>query len=441
MKKIIVLTLIIGLLLNIAPLSMGGEAFDENKMELETPLENPTGFVEWDKTFDSDYYDSGCCVQQTSDGGYIAVGHGFAWDVWLIKLDSQGNKEWDETFDRRDYDYGKYVQQTSDGGYIVLGDSSSSGEPIYAWLIKTDIYGNKEWDRLLGHKKFSWGRSAQQTSDGGYIIAGFTTHNLLYPDDTWLIKTDSDGYEEWSKTYGYMDHDRAYSVQQTTDGGYIVAGVKRDSQDPYVADIWLIKTDSQGDKVWDKTFGDPSDWNAGHFVRQTTDEGYIILGNYLLIKTDKDGNELWRKSIGGQCVQQTNDGGYIITGYEEYWWKPWWGNMDLKLIKTDSNGNKEWDRTYGGIYCDAGNFVQQTSDEGYIVIGFTESYLCHPVAERDIWLIKTGKKPKVKIEDIQSVTISASQQLYSQNNQQSSSQSSISPQSSTSSSSQSKQSS
>jgi len=382
----------------------------ENEMELGIPLENPTGFIEWDKTFDSDYSDSGYCVQQTSDGGYIAVGHGFAWDIWLIKIDSNGNKEWYKTFDRTRLDYGRYVQQTTDGGYIVLGESSTSGEPIYAWLIKTDNHGNKQWDRLLSKKKFSWGRSAQQTADGGYIIAGYTTHNLLCPDDTWLIKTDANGYEEWSKTFGYMDHDRAYSIQQTTDGGYIVVGVKRDSQDPYVADIWLIKTDSQGNVAWDKTFGDPSVWNEGHFVRQTFDGGYIIVGGYLLIKTDTDGNEIWRKSIGGQCVQQTKDDGYIITGYKEYWWKPWWGNTDLKLIKTNSQGNKEWCRTYGGIYNDVGRFVQQTSDEGYIIIGFREFPLNHPAAERDIWLIKTGKKPKLNMEGTRSVTLSVNQQ-------------------------------
>lgn len=385
----------------------------------KTPIESPIGFIEWEKTFDSDYSDKGSCVQQTNDGGYIVLGHGYGWDIWLIKLDSQGNKEWDKRYDRLWLDYGWYVQQTTDGGYIILGESSESGVAVCAWLIKTDDQGNKQWESLLSEKKFSWGRSLKQASDGGYIIAGYTTNNLLYPDDTWLIKIDSNGDKEWSKTFGYVGHDRAYSVQQTTDDGYILVGFKRDIQDPYVADIWLIKTNLQGDKKWDKTFGSPSTYNIGNFVQLTSDNGYIIIGEYLLIKTDINGDEIWRNSIGGRCVQQTIDGGYIITGYKEYWWKPWWGNTDLKLIKTDSQGNEEWSRVYGGIYGDVGNFVQQTTDEGYIVVGCREFPLNHPATERDIWLIKTGKKPKINIAGAQSITLPVNQQNSQSSTQQS----------------------
>jgi len=313
--------------------------------------------VEWTKTFGGSYFDAGYSVQQTTDGGYIVAGvtHSASGnDVWLIKTDASGNKLWDKTFGGSDYGQSHSVQQTTDGGYIVAGSIVSYGGGYCdVWLIKTGAFGNKLWDKTFGGSDYGdCGYSVQQTTDDGYIVAGETCSYGDGSPDVWLIKTDAFGNKLWDRTFDRTGHDQSYSVQQTTDGGYIVAG----STLPYGPggyEVWLIKTDASGNKLWDRTF-DRSDGGRGYSVQQTTDGGYIVAGETL--------------SYGA--------GGY-----------------DVWLIKTDASGNKLWDKTFGGSYWDYGSSVQQTSDGGYIITGYTDSY---GAGDGDVWLIKVkGEQPPV----------------------------------------------
>jgi len=187
----------------------------------------------WSRTFGGSENDWGYSVQQTSDGGYILFGttesYGAGdYDFWLIKTDAQGNKEWERTFGGSDWDWGTSVQQTRDGGYILLGGTWSYGAGDYDfWLIKTDSQGNKQWERTFGGSDWDWGISVQQASDGGYILLGYTESYGAGSADFWLIKTDSQGNKQWAKTFGGSEDDQGYSVQQASDGGYILLGGHR----------------------------------------------------------------------------------------------------------------------------------------------------------------------------------------------------------------------
>jgi hypothetical protein len=362
---------------------------------------NPMSVKSFAKTYGGADWDEAFSVQQTSDGGYIVAGSTYSFgagsrDIFLIKTDAIGNIIWAKTYGGTDFDRAYSVQQTSDGGYIVVGETYSFGAGDYdAFLVKTDANGNIQWAKTYGGTSGDLAFSVQQTSDGGYIVAGYTWSFGADVKDIFLIKTDASGNIIWAKIYGGIGYDEAYSVQQTSDGGYIVAGATLSFGAGYY-DIFLIKTDASGNIIWAKTYGGTGR-DGALSVQQTSDGGYIVAGwtdsfgadsfDVFLIKTDANGNIIWAKTYGGTgedyafSVQQTSDGGYIVAGYTTSFGAGW---GDIFLIKTDANGNIQWAKTYGGISYDLASSVQQTSDGGYIVAGWTLSF-----GAGDIFLIKT----------------------------------------------------
>jgi len=263
---------------------------------------NPLSSTSFAKTYRGTDNKWASSVQQTSDGGYIVAGHKYslgAYDIFLIKTDANGNVQWAKTYGGTSYEEATSVQQTSDGGYIVAGWTGSFGAGgSDFFLIKTDANGNIIWAKTYGGTNNDSASSVQQTSDGGYILAGYTTSFGAGLSDVFLIKTDANGNVQWAKTYGGTNNDWAYSVQQTSEGGYIVAGTTR-SFGVGSYNIFFIKTDANGNIIWAKTYGGTGGDEA-YSVQQTSDGGYILAGrtysfgagtwDAFLIKTDADGN-------------------------------------------------------------------------------------------------------------------------------------------------------
>jgi hypothetical protein len=405
--------LIVGIVFLFIVIGFQSAFANDNNLSVGKTVQQPR--VEtFNRTFGGTSGDSGWCVQQTNDGGYIITGITYSFgagesDVWLIKTDSTGNMVWNRTYGGTSGDSGLYVQQTTDSGYIITGDTSSFGAgESDVWLIKTDSAGNMVWNRTYGGTDFDRGSYVQQTTDEGYIITGSTYSFGTGHWDFWLIKTDSTGKMMWNRTYGGTSGDSSWCGQQTTDGGYIITGLT-ESFGAGGEDVWLIKTDSAGNMVWNRTYGG-TDFESGFCVQQTTDSGYIITGyifsegpgihDFWLVKTDSIGNMLWNKTYGGKyiewgtCVQQTTDEGYIITGFTESFGAGW---IDVWLIKTDGTGNEIWNRTFGGTSGDSGWCVQQTNDGGYIITGITSSF---GAGDGDFWLIKTDKNGNLRNKPI-----------------------------------------
>jgi len=361
----------------------------------------------WWRIYGGTDNDVGYSVQQTTDGGYIVCGStesrgaGGA-DVWLIKTDAHGETLWTRTKGGSDWDEGYSVRQTGDGGCIIVGYTVSygaGGGDVY--LIKTAANGVTTWTKTFGGQLAEEGRSVQQTTDGGYVVAGLKwTYGGNDTLNVWLLKTDANGETTWTRRYG-TGWDFANSVQQTTDGGYIVAGSTNGASDAY-----LIKTKDNGDTSWTRTIGG-TDIDEVNAVEQTSDGGYIITGhgagynNVCLVKTDSSGNTIWSKNFGGpdacgNSVHQTADGGYVVAGWVSSFGA---GGSDVYLIKTNSSGDTLWTRTYGGLYEDRGTFCQQTDDGGYIVAGYTCSFGPGSPDSSNVYLIKTDSLGNVGIQE------------------------------------------
>ncbi|MDD5528469.1 MAG: T9SS type A sorting domain-containing protein [bacterium] len=291
---------------------------------------------------------------------------------------------WTRTYGGTNIDIGNSVQQTQDNGFIVAGytaptTSENTGD-IY--LLKINSTGDTVWTKIYGDSADDRAYSVKQSFDNGFIIAGYTASFGHGKEDVYLIKTDSAGDTLWTKTYGGTEDEEGALVQQTSDSGFIIAGTTN-SFGAGNADVYLIKTNSSGDTLWTKTYGGAdSDW--GSSVQQTQDSGFIVTGwtasfdtngymNAYLIKTDANGDTMWTRTFNlsiAYSVRQTKDNGFIVAGITE----SDMGDKDVYLVKTDVNGDTMWTRTYGGYNDDEAYCVEETQDSGFIVAGFTGVY-------------------------------------------------------------------
>lgn len=348
---------------------------------------------------------------------------------------------WQKAFGGGEYDQAKDIRQTSDGGYILVGDTQSNdgdvtGHHAYndIWVVKLSNNGTLEWQKPIGGSGSEEAYTIRQTSDGGYIIGGWTgstdgdvTDKRYFGFDFWVIKISSTGEIQWQKTFGGNNYEYIEEILQTKDGGYIVAGWTS-SYDGDVTDSkgdldgWIIKLDNIGNTEWKKTYGGiSSDYIEG--IQQTPDNGYIVAGytysnddnisnkggsDYWIFKLDNNGIVQWQKTYGGtgndtaMSVQMTSDGGYIIggntessngdvTGYK--------GGMDYWVLKLDMNGGKVWQKTLGGSSYDEMHQIQQTTDGEYILAGrsfSTNGDVAGNHGGADFWVVKLSSQGIVK---------------------------------------------
>ena len=344
--------------------------------------ENSFGGREADRAFS---------IQQTKDGGFIFAGHTASnnadvhgnhgdEDMWVVKLNKDGSIKWQKPLGGFEDETGFSIQQTTDGGYIVAGESNSFNGDVTGnhgnldfWVVKLDSSGNLIWQKSLGGSNADFATSVQQTKDGGYILAGgsfsndgdLTLHHgpNIYAD-YWIVKIDAVGTLQWQKTYGGSLGDIAQSVRQTNDGGYIIAG------------------------------------NSASNDGDITGVHDIVYGDAWIIKLNAQGNLQWQKTYGGSdyeqanSIQQTTDGGYIAAGWSRsndgnvtgnH------GNYDVWVTKLGNTGNLQWQKSLGGSNGDLAYSIQQTKDNGYVVAGGTSSNdgdASGNHGKEDFWVVK-----------------------------------------------------
>lgn len=376
-------------------------------------LSRQVPYEEWNRTFGGTYGDGIWSAQMTNDGGYLLVGYtsvrGEGSDLWLIRIDSKGRDLWHRIFGGSGEDVGYFIQNTRDGGSVITGSTKSYGiGDERLWLLKVDSNGSKQWDRTFSgfvSSSGDGGWSVNETADGGYIVTGYTKSYGSGGKDLWLIKTDSEGFKQWDKTFGGSKDDVGMSVIQAADGGFVVAG-RTASYGSGKDDIWLLMTDLEGRELWNRTFGGAED-DVGFQVLEI-DDGYAIVGrtqlgregkNAILIKTDLKGIKKWEKTYqkdsAGISVQRTSDNGFLISGRIDL---PRTGR-DAIIIKTDSSGREEWAMPLGGPGEETGCFALEGRDGGYLLAGITDSF---GSGAEDAWLLKLRIKEIQEIQDAES---------------------------------------
>ena len=347
---------------------------------------------------------------------------------------SQPEIHWQKSLGGSDSDTGRSIQQTTDGGYIVLGSSQSDDGDVSSnqgsndyWVVKLDASGTIEWQKPLGGYYSDDAYAIRQTADGGYVVAGKSNSNNGDVSgnhgyaDGWIVKLTNLGSIEWQKTLGGSESDKAYSIRQTLDGGYIVAGgsssndgdVTGHQGQPGYSDFWIVKLTNLGSIEWQKSLGG-SAWDRANSIKQTLDGDYIVAGRAAstdgdlegtqggskgwVVKLSTAGDIIWNNPI-AECdeiesIQLTLNGGYIGVGDKAFSAS----DYDFFVVQLAESGSTEWQRYLGGSEQENGRSIQQTSDGGYIVAGLSESDDGDVTGNHggyDYWVVKLGDELNV----------------------------------------------
>jgi len=407
--------------------------------------ENSNHELIWQKALGGNSADGARSIHQTTDGGYIVTGYAFSnngdiignhgqSDFWAARLDANGNLLWQKALGGGKSESANSVKQTADGGYILAGNTKSTDGDVTGnhggedfWVVKLDAAGNLAWQKTLGGNNADIASSVAQTTDGGYIVAGYTSSNNgdvsgnHGGSDYWVVKLDAVGNLAWQKTLGGTSSDQATSIEQTSDGGYVIAGNTKSNNGDVsgnhgASDFWVVKLDGAGNLSWQKTLGG-SNPESAHAVEQTADGGYLVAGSsqsnngdvsdnkggddFWVVKLDGAGTLAWQKNFGGsaddaaQSIAVTSDNGFLIAGNSKSTDDDVTGNHgndDFWTIRLDATGDLLWQKSLGGNKKDNAFSAQQTVDEGFILAGFSDSQNNGDVtghhSSSDFWVLK-----------------------------------------------------
>ena len=405
--------------------------------------------IQWQKSFGGGFEESARSVVQTPDGGYIVAGKSKSYegdltvnygnfDFWIVKINAMGILQWQKSYGGSGEDEATSIRNTSDGGYIVAGFTFSSDGNITVnkgaadyWIVKLNANGDVEWQKTYGGPGNDRANAIKQTPDGGYVVAGFSnsvsgdiTNSHGNNMDYWILKLNSTGNIQWQKSIGGLSDDKAYDIDLTSDGGYIVTGDTsssssgdRSGNTQGGADVWVVKLSSAGNIVWEKAFGG-SAADLSFSVKQTKDGGYIVAGDtksqngdiifnnggndYWIIKLNSAGNLEWQKTLGGgaydraQSIIQLSDGNYMAVGYSPSSDGDVIGNngaVDYWLVKLNQNGDFIWQKCLGGSGSEFPYSLIQSSDGGVVIAGESDTNnnsgdVTGNHGFRDFWVVK-----------------------------------------------------
>ncbi len=426
---------------------------------------------EWDKTYGGKKDEELKVVFQISDGGYIIAGstksnsnNKGGYDFVVQKLNAQGSLQWQRSFGGDKDDVLTSMLPLADGGFIIGGSSASGKSPVISqnswgetdfWILRINKKGEKLWDKRFGGISIDNLTSIDLTSDGGFILGGYTwsDNNGNISDtsrgksDYWILKINANGDKLWDKRFGGVDYDELYKVKEAVGGGYILAGysyygISGDKTEAGQGncDYWVVKTDGNGNKLWDKRFGGLDYEHLYDMTQSTT--GDIYLGgdsrskasgdksqssrgkyDFWVVKMNSNGNKIWDRRFGGKefdvlnCMQIASDGsvlvgGESVSGADGDKSQISKGQSDYWLLKIDAAGDKVWDVSFGGAENDYLQSFQETNDGGYILGGISRSNISGDKSQKanggyDFWIVKAGNNlPRtVKSESLKSAEL------------------------------------
>ncbi|QHT71798.1 T9SS type A sorting domain-containing protein [Rhodocytophaga rosea] len=402
---------------------------------------NESGAKQWDKGFGGSGSDVASSVTQATDGGYLLAGYSDSpvsgektqssrgnFDYWLMKTyPPDASIVWNKRFGGDRDDALREALQTTDGGYLLAGQSESGlsgdrtqdsrGNADY-WVVKINSSGIKQWDKRFGGSGYEYLESAIQTTDGGYLLAGYSYSGLEVSSDKseasrgdsdyWVVKINSSGTKQWDKRFGGSGREVLNSAIQTTDGGYLLAGSSssgvsgdktQDSRGG--SDYWLVKISSSGAKQWDKRFGG-SGLETAYAVLQSADGGYLLAGSsssgisgdktqdsrggndFWVVKINSSGTKQWDKRFGGSGSEQlfsalaTGNGEYLLAGSSASGIggdksQASQGGQDYWVVRISNNGTKQWDKRFGGSGDDQATSVAILRNGDYALGGISNS--------------------------------------------------------------------